>query len=251
MNTLDNMIESFAAREADEVAVREAQLKLESAIARRMAQKAPRENIARKTGWLAAAVSAGVVALALLWLPLNPTPAFAAVQEHFRDFQTLRFVMDQRVDGHTTIQTRVQATRSGNVRTEVGEDVVVIVNSAEARVLTLIRGSRMAIVSPFAHPVEQDDALKWLKEIREFQGAAKMLSEPRMIRGNKAYGWQLQTQGIDMVLWATREGLPLQMTMNPTAQLQLDFNFEFDVPFAAGTFSTEVPSGYNVGTPED
>jgi hypothetical protein len=251
MNTLDNMIESFASREADEAAVRAAQLKLESAIARRMAQQGSRVKQTRKTGWLAAAVSAGVAALAVLWLPLNPTPAFAAVQKHFRDFQTLRFVIDQRVNGQSTVHTRVQATRSGNVRTEVGEDVVVIVNSAEARVLTLIRGSRMAIVSPLAHPVEEDDALKWLQDIREFQGAAKMLPEPRVIRGSKAYGWQLETQGIDMVLWATADGLPLEMTMNPAAQLQLDFKFEFDVPLAAGTFSTEVPAGYTVGPRED
>jgi outer membrane lipoprotein-sorting protein len=211
-----------------------------------MAQQGSRVKTVRKTGWLAAAVSAGVAALVVLLLPLNPTPVFAAVQQHFRDFQTMRFVIDQRVGGEKTIQTRVQATRSGNVRTEVGEDVVVIVNSTEGRVLTLIRGSHMAMVSPLAHPVEEEDALKWMKDIREFQGAAKMLPEPRMIQGKKAYGWQLETQGIDMVLWATAEGLPLQMTMNPAAQLQLDFNFEFDVPIAAGTFSTAVPAGYKI-----
>lgn len=250
MNTLDSMIESFAGREADEAAVREAQIKLDRAIAARLARDS-RASTSRKTGWLAAAVAAGVAAVTLLWLPLNPTPAFAAVQQHFRDFQTMRFVMDQRVGGRLTIQTRVQATRSGNLRSEVGEDVVVVVNSAEARVLTLIRGSRMAIVSPLAHPVDEDDALKWMKDIREFQGAAKMLPERRVIRGNKVYGWQLQTQGIDMVLWATADGLPLQMTMNSAAQLQLDLNFEFDVPIAPETFSTAVPAGYAVGPRED
>jgi hypothetical protein len=251
MNTLDHTLEQFAAREVDDDAVRAAQRKLEDGIARRMAQKAPRVNNARKTGWLAAAVSAAVAALALLWLPLNPAPAFAAVQKHLQDFQTMRFRIDQRVDGEPTIQTRVLATRSGNVRTEVGDDIVVIVNSAEARVLTLIRPSHVAIVSPLVHPVEEEDALKWLKDIREFQGAAKALPEPRMIQGRKAYGWQLEIQSMDIVLWATAEGLPLQMTMNPAAQLQLDFQFEFDVPLAPESFSTAVPAAYSLGVRED
>jgi hypothetical protein len=251
MNTLDKTFETFAAREPDDESVREAQRKLEAAIARRMNAQNPRVKNVRKAGWLAAAASAGVAVLALLWLPLNPTPAFAAVQQHFRDFQTLRFVIDQRVNGEPSIQTRVLATRSGNVRAEVGDDVVVIVNSAEGRVLTLLRPSQVAIVSPLARPVEQDDALKWLKDIREFQGAAKMLPEPRTIRGQKAHGWQLEIAGMDMVLWATAEGLPLQMTMDPTAQLQLDYQFEFDVPLPAGSFSTAVPAGYRSGVDED
>jgi hypothetical protein len=133
----------------------------------------------------------------------------------------------------------------------VGDDVVVIVNSAEARVLTLIRPSHAAIVSPLAHPVEEDDALKWLKDIREFQGAAQALPEPRTIQGKKAYGWRLETQGIEIVLWATADGLPLEMTMVPGAQLQLDFQFEFDVPLAPESFSTEVPAGYSLGVQED
>jgi hypothetical protein len=251
MNTLDQVVESFAASEIDDESVRAAQRKLEDAIARRMAEKQPRVKNVRKAGWLAAAASAVVAVLGLLWLPLNPTPAFAAVQEHFRDFQTMRFVIDQRMAGQPTFQTRVQATRSGNLRTEVGDDVSVIVNSAEQRVLTLIHPSRMAIVSPLAHAVEEDDAMKWLKDIREFQGVATRLPKPRVIDGQEAFGWQLKTAGIDMVLWATAEGLPLQMTMNPAAQLQLDFHFEFDVPLAPESFSTEVPAGYQVGTDED
>ena len=39
--------------------------------------------------------------------------------------------------------------------------------------------------------------------------------------------------------------------MNPGAQLQLDFHFEFDVPLAAESFSTEVPAGYSRVATED
>ena len=250
MNSLDKMIETFAAREVDETAVHHAQRKLEQAIARRMAGKAARPHRARRTGWLAAVASAAVAVIALLWLPLNPSPAFAAVQEHFRDFSTLRFVIDQSVAGHPSMRTRVQATRTGNVRTEVGDNVTVIVNSAEKRVLTLVRSSHMAILSPLDHAVEEDDALKWLKDIREFQGVATRLPELREINGKQAYGWRFQAAAVDMVLWATEDGLPLQMTVNPSAQLQLDFHFEFDVPIAPESFSTEIPAGYNVGVGE-
>ena len=45
--------------------------------------------------------SAAVAAVALLWLPLGSTPAlaFAQVQQHFRDFRTLRFDIEQRMNG--------------------------------------------------------------------------------------------------------------------------------------------------------
>jgi hypothetical protein len=251
MNSLYHTLELLATRASDEAAVREAQRKLEDAIARRMADRRPTVKGTRKTGWLAAAASAVAAVLAIVWLPLNPTPAFAAVQKHFRDFQTLRFVIDQRVDGQPTIQTRVQATRSGNVRTEVGDDVVVIVNSSQQRVLTLIRPSHLAIVSPLARPVEEEDTMKWLKDIREFQGAATALPDARTIDGQQAFGWQLEVAGIDMVLWATAEGLPLAMTMNSSAQLQLDFHFEFDLPLADESFGTEVPAGYSLAPQED
>jgi hypothetical protein len=251
MNTLDNIIASFAAREIDETAVRDAQRKLEVAIAGRMTDQGARSKAARKTGWLAAAASAAVAVFALLWLPLYPSPAFAAVQEHFRNFETLRFVIEQSVAGQPTMHTRVEATRSGNVRTAIGDDLTVIVNSAQQRVLTLVRPSRMAIVTPLVHAVEEDDALKWLKDIREFQGAATRLPEPREIDGKQAFGWRLRAAGMDMELWATADGLPLRMTMNPSAQMQLDFHFEFDVPLAPASFSTDVPAGYHLGSEED
>ena len=37
----------------------------------------------------------------------------------------------------------------------------------------------------------------------------------------------------------------------PSAQLQLDFHFEFDVALAPEALSTEIPAGYNLGAREE
>ena len=57
MNTLDSIIESFAAGEVDGSAVREAQRKLEAAIAQRLTDKGA-SQAPRKTRWFAAIASA-------------------------------------------------------------------------------------------------------------------------------------------------------------------------------------------------
>ena len=249
MNTLDHTIDLLAAREIDDAAVQEAQRKLETLIARR--QASGRSPLRSSRGWLAAATTAAAVMLAALWLPLYPTPAFAAVQRQLRDFTTMRFVIDQRVAGEPVMQTRVSATNAGNVRTEVGDDVTVIVNSSERRVLTLIRSAHMAIASPLVVAAKQDDALKWLEDVRKFQGVAQALPEPRVINGQQAFGWRLKGEGFDMVLWATEQGLPLEMTLSPDAQLQLEFHFEMNVPLAPELFSTKIPAGYSLAPQED
>jgi hypothetical protein len=209
---------------------------------------ATRKPAPRVGGWFAAATSAAVVAVAMLWLPLNPTPAlaFAQVQQHLRDFRTLRFDMEQRMNGEVMMKTRVNVTRDGNVRTDVGDDISVIVNSSERRVITLVHAERMAVVSPLGAPATHEEALDWLKEIRDFQGAAKELPKTRVIGGQQAHGWELQTGDGKVVLWATDEGLPLEMTLVGSTPLQLSFRFEFDLPIEPKTFSTEVPAGYSL-----
>jgi hypothetical protein len=250
MNSLDRTLEWMVTREVDEVAVSEAQRELEALIASRARHVRPAP---RARGWLAVAASAAVLAIAMIWLPLAPTPAlaFSAVQQNLRDFRTLRFVMDQRVNGRATMQTRVAMSRDGNVRTEVGEDITVIVNSAEQRVLTLMKSRRIAMLSPLQEPVEKDDQLSWLEDVRNFQGVATQLPGSRIIDGRKAYGWQLSTNGMELVLWATEDGMPLEMSMDQGTPLQLMFHFEINLPLPADLFSTRVPQGYSEVAPED
>jgi hypothetical protein len=249
MKTLDQTLELFASRPADEAAVQEAQRKLETLIASRRT----RVRVPATRGWLAAAVSVALVVVSIIWLPLTPTPAlaFSAVQRQLRDFTTLSMVIDQRVNGAKTLQTRVAMTHDGNVRTEVGSDIVVVVNSAEMRVLTLVKPARVASVKPLDKRVEKSDQLEWLQEIRDFQGMATKLGGTRVIDGQKAHGWKLEINQMEMVMWATAEGIPLEMAMEQGKTVQLDFHFEMNRPLAAELFSTRVPAGYRLGDDED
>jgi outer membrane lipoprotein-sorting protein len=253
MNSLDHILERVAAREPGAALVNDAQVKLEALIVARINASSTRRPARAARGWLAAAATAAVVVVAMLWLPFGSAPAvaFAKVQEHFRDFRTLRFDIEQRMNGRVVMRSRVSVTRDGKVRTDVGDDLSVIVNSPERQVLTLMHSARVAIPSPLDKPATKDDALRWLDDIREFQGEAKVLSQTRWIRGSRAYGWELETVGGPIVLWTTEEGLPLEMTMGTSTPVQLDFDFEFNLPLDSKFFSTEIPAGYSRAEPED
>jgi len=253
MNTLDRTLEIFGAREPDEAMVAEAQRKLDALVAGRVATSTARQPAPRTRGWLAAGASAVAAAVALLWLPLGSAPAlaFAQVQQHFRDFQTLRFDVEQRMNGNVMMKSRIHVTRDGNVRTDVGDLVSVIVNSSERRVMTLHHPSHMATVAPLVVPATPDDAMAWLQEIRDFQGEARRLRETRIIDFKKAYGWELPSAAGNIVLWATEDGLPLEMNLGGNAALQLNFEFEFDPTLPAQMFSTQIPAGYSLGNGED
>src|SRR5690348_13912458 len=186
-------------------------------------------------------------------MPLTSTPAlaFSVVQEHFQDFHTLQFDMTQEVAGQKGLVTHVAITRDGNLRTDVGTDVSVIANTAEGRVLTLIHPEHMALETPLGGGKDGDDSLRWLDDIRRFQGIAVRLPEPRTIDGRKAYGWKLQIGNMDIVLWATEGGLPLEMQMTGEQQMRFEFHFQFDVPLPAAMFSTALPPGYSRAPAED
>ena len=253
MNALDRKLELFAANEPDAAWVNEAQGKLDALMAARAATTAAVRPARRTRGWLAAAATAVVVTVAMLWLPFGSTPAvaFAIVQQHFRDFRTLRFDVEQRMNDMVVMKSRVNITRDGKVRTDVGDLVSVIVNSAERRVMTLHHPSHVATVTPLDAPVKQDDAMAWLAEIREFQGEAKALPKMRWIRAQRVHGWELSTAAGIITLWANDEGLPLEMTIEGNAAIELSFDFDFNPVQPAQMFSTEIPAGYSRGEPED
>ena len=253
MNTLDRTLELSGAREPDDAMVAEAQRKLDALVAGRVATRTSRRPAPHTRGWLAAGASAVAAAVALLWLPLGSTPAlaFAQVQQHFRDFRTLRFDVEQRMNGKVMMKSRIHVTRDGNVRTDVGDLISVIVNSSEHRVMTLHHPAHVATLAPLPVPATADDAMAWLKEIREFQGVATRLRATRIIDFKKAYGWELASAAGNIVLWATEDGLPLEMNLGGNAALQLNFDFEFDPALPAQMFSTGIPAGYSLGKDED
>jgi hypothetical protein len=173
------------------------------------------------------------------------------VQRHFRDFHTLRFDLEQRMNGQSIMKARVSASRDGSVRTEVGNDVIVVVNAEENQVLTLVMSAHMAVLAPIDTAPAKDAALDWLHEIRDFQGMARPLPETRMIRGEEVHGWELDLDGNKVVLWANGEGLPLEMTLNQGVTIEMSFRFEFEPALPADIFSTKIPAGYNRAEAED
>ena len=257
MNSLDRTLELFGAPEPDAAMVAEAQRKLDALVANRVATDTARRPVRASRGWLAAGASAVVAVVTLLWLPLGSAPAlaFAQVQQHFRDFRTLRFDVEQRMNGQVLMKSRIHVTRDGNVRTDVGDLVSVIVNPSERRMMTLHHPSHVAMLTPLPETATAsataDDAMSWLKEIREFQGEARRLPQTRTINSRKVYGWEVASAAGDIVLWATEDGLPLEMTLGGSAPQQLTFDFEFDPKLPAQLFSTEIPAGYSLGKEED
>jgi outer membrane lipoprotein-sorting protein len=251
MNSLDRTLELFGKGEPELVLVSEAQRKLDALVAARVAGRS--QSPRRTRGWLAAAATAAVVVMAMLWLPFGSAPAlaFAKIQEHFRDFRTLRFVVEQRMGGNHVMTSVVSVTQDGNVRTDVGDNVTVIVNSTQRQVLTLMHSARVAVPSPLDKPATKEDAIAWLDDIRDFQGEAKKLPGSRWIRFQQAYGWQLATPAGDIELWATEEGLPLEMNLKSNMPMQLNFTFDFNPTLDENYFSTEIPAGYSLGKDED
>jgi len=254
MNSLDRTFVSFATREPSADMMNAAQERLEAAIAARaVAVPVPRSRL-RVGGWLAAAASATAAAvLVVILLPLTSTPAlaFSAVQEHFQEFRTLQFDMTQEVAGQSGLVTRVAVTRDGNLRTDVGTDLSVIVNKSQGRVLTLIHPEHLGLESPIGAGKSDGDSMRWLDDIRKFQGAAERLPEPRTIDGRRAYGWKLRTGNMDITLWATEGGLPLEMQMTGEQQMRFEFHFVFDARLPDAMFSTALPAGYSSAPRED
>jgi hypothetical protein len=248
MNSLDRKLEVFSHEEPAAADVQDAQRKLEA----RLASATPVRS-RRVTGWLAAAASALAAVAAFVWLPLAPNTAlaFSDVQKHFMDFKTLRFEMAQRMDGKLLVEARISVLADGSVRAEVGDDVTVVVNTQEKRVMTLLNPQHLAVVSPLDGQPRKEDALKWLDEVRQFQGAARKLSDTRLIRGERAQGWELPMEQGKIVLWANDAGLPLEMQLDQGVAMEMSFEFEFEPEFAADTFSTAVPVGYQLAESED
>lgn len=251
MNSLDKTLELFGALEPDDAVTAAAQSRLEAAVAQRA--PAPSRSKRRVGGWLAAGASVLAAVVVVFVMPFGSTPAlaFSTVQEHFRDFRTLRFDMVQRVPGQDDVVTRVATTRDGRSRTDIGKDISVIANIPEGRVITLIHAGKMAMEIPLgAHPA-RDDSLDVVEDIRKFQGVAQRLPGSRTIDGRRAVGWRLEIEQMEISLWATEEGLPLEMQMKGAAEMRFDFHFEFDTALPAELFSTAIPVGYRLVEAED
>jgi hypothetical protein len=227
-----------------EGATRQAQRRLQQALARRAAPG--RRWIGRFAA--VAATACLVLALSLVLLPGDRNgQAFAQVQQHFQSFGTLSMRINQHAAGATQA-IEVLMSQEGGVRVDVGDEVSVVVDPVSGEALTLLHSQRQAL----RFPVPQQDlpgmqeAMGWLQDIRDFQGEADRLAEPRMIEGTEAWGWALEIDGVSVLLWARADGLPLEMVVDSGGDALLDMRFSFDQPVDAGRLRIEFPPGYKV-----
>lgn len=199
--------------------------------------------------WLAAG-SAALLAIIVVAVPLlmDQGRAFATVQAHFRDFETLSMRVEQRRGGELLQSSHMVVNARGVLRTDVGDQISIIVDPVRERMLMLMHAPRQAMLIPLERQADASpqSGLEWLEEIREFKGQARPLETTRVIDGRPAQGWALEVDGHSLVLWADRSGLPLAMETGVPGGLEINYRFEFDAPVPAGHLSSEVPTGYQL-----
>ena len=177
-------------------------------------QRARRPSRAPARGWWAVAVTVMIALAVTIALPMLPGngDAFAAVQARFRHFDTLSMTVIQRFRGEPLQASRTVVDARGVVRTDVGDQLSVIVDAPRGRVLTLLHEPRQAMIATIPKTTTaQGEALPWLEDLHNFKGEAKPLPGTRIIDGRTARGWMLKLQGMTMTLWADADGLPLAM----------------------------------------
>jgi len=220
--------------------------------ARLQQQRKPARAPAR--AWWAVTATAVLAIAAIIAMPMlsGGGDAFAAVQAHFRHFDTLSMTITQHFGGQPLQTSHTVVDARGVVRTDVGDQLSVIVDAPRGRVLTLLHAPRQAMIAtiPKNKPAA-DDALSWLDDVRDFKGQATPLPDTRIIDGRTAHGWTLQAGGTTMELWADAEGLPLAMRQLGDGGLEIDYRFEFDQPIPPGLLSSDVPAGYTPVAPDE
>lgn len=221
-------------------------------------QAAPRRpaHAGARTWWMAAAATLAIAVLVVATAPMLPGngDAFAAVQARFRDFDTLAMTIVQRFDGQPLQTSRTVVNARGVLRTDVGDELSIIVDPTRGRLLTLLHGPREAMLASIPKTTapdhgtgaqaSQDGTLSWLATLRTFKGEATPLAGTRIIDGHRAHGWRLSVQGITMELWADADGLPLAMRQLGGGGLEIDYRFEFDRPIPPGYLRSDPPAGY-------
>ncbi len=237
---LSSQVEALGAVEPTHSQVAKAQQNLDALLQDRSTRDRPRTVV----GWLSAAAAGVAAVVIVLLLPTHQNVAFAEVQKHFASFRTLSFLVNTDMGGRTIQQSHVYVNEAGDVRTDVGSDISVIVNAPRKEVLMLAHGPRVAMFLPITEAPKNEDPLAWLAEVRAYQKAATPLGT-KIVNGKTAYGWGLQIQGMQSQLWADESGLPLSMEIHQHP-VETQMQFTFDAALDADLFSFEVPQGYSV-----
>lgn len=228
------------------IATDAAQHKLEQSLASRH-RKTPHR---RWLGWVAITATASLM-LALFLLPTSHGIAFDAVQKRLRDFHTLTLQIEQHSQGIAMPSIRVRMNRAGDARTDFGTATSIIVNVRDHRMLTLLHDSHFALQVPLPATGDRRDPLAWLEPVRRFQGEARKLPGIRVIDGRPTSGWALEVQGMHIVIWADADALPRAVEIGGNgSQLRQTMHVSMDTPIDPATFSTALPPGYRLMSPD-
>jgi hypothetical protein len=241
-NSLAQHVDATAA--VPEAAIAAAQHRLTARL-----QHVPQPLRVQRHRRLAFAGVAAVAVAAMLVLPLLPDSgrAFAAVRAHFTDFKTLAMRVEQHHDGALLQTTHMLVGADGSLRTDVGNQMSVIVDQASHELLILLHEPKEARLTPLPNvPANPDASLDWLQQIREFQGEAKRLKQTRMIDGREAQGWALDVGAMQLLLWVDADGLPIAMEQAGAANMEIRYRFQFNVPVPPDHLSSIVPAGYTL-----
>jgi len=206
-----------------------------------------------KVGWgWATAAAAAVLLPMLLWIPgTTGSLAFAEVQRHFTEFQTLTAQMTTTVGGNEIVEMTIRVDDRNRARLDVGDGFSYVIDPNRSTMLQLFHPQARALLVPLNAPdaLEARTGLDWLAEIRQFKGRAEPLDQTVVIRGREAYGFRLDADGMNMTLWAAESGEPLRLQLRPEIRaggIETRMDFEFDRPLAQGLFSLSPPAGYQL-----
>lgn len=255
-NTLEHWVRALGSQAPEADHVEAAQRKL---LARLHSSTHRRSWGGPGWAWAATAVLAVLVLPLVLWMPgSNGSLAFADVQRHFSDFESLRARMTTQLRGQTVLDMEIRVDDRDRVRVDVGEGFSYVVDPRRESMLQLFHDRQQAlrVTLDGADEVQREETLGWLEELREYRGIARRLEQPATIRGRQASGFSLEAGGLDMVLWATPEGEPLRLEIQPALDPAASgpttrLEFYFDEPLDAGSFSLELPAGYELLAGED
>lgn len=251
LGSIADYVDALMDRPAADTDAAAAQRRLLAAIEDRRRKRAPSVATGPRR-WAAAAAVLGVLALsAVPFLPGGGGGvAFADVQRYFEQFETMQATMTVEAAGREVMTMNILADGQGRTRLDAGELFTFVIDPVEGRMLQLLHDPRTALQVPLGPGSEVPDGarLEWLEDIRAFQGEARRLETVRRIDGREVRGFELRTGGQAMVLWATRDGEPVRLTIRqgdreePMGVTRL--NFRFDEPLASNAFSLDPPPGY-------